>query len=52
VAELGTSSMTLAFEVWGEEFGEQPRSRAAHGSYVTVYVPGQHGQGSSPWPDS
>ncbi|MBE1594573.1 MULTISPECIES: acyl-CoA thioesterase [Streptomyces] len=49
---VGTSSMTFAFEVWGEEFRGRPRGRAAHGRYVTVHVGGDHREGaaSAPWP--
>jgi acyl-CoA thioester hydrolase len=43
--------MTFSFEVWGEEFEGRPRTRAAHGSYVTVHVAG-NGRQSSRWPDS
>ena len=38
VVELGTSSMTFGFEVWGEEFEQAPRVRAARGRYVTVHL--------------
>lgn len=50
---LGESSMTFAFEVWGEQFESRPRSRAAHGRYVTVHIRGSHSDGtasSTPWP--
>jgi len=52
VARVGRSSLTLAFEVWGEPHEGRPRTRAAHGSYVTVHVDGSHDTGvqSSPWP--
>ncbi|MGO4256040.1 acyl-CoA thioesterase [Marmoricola sp. RAF53] len=54
VTELGSSSMTFGFEVWGEEHGGRPRRRAARGSYVTVHVEQDHdhpdGARSSPWP--
>lgn len=46
---IGTSSMTFAYEVWGEAFDGRPRCRAAVGSYVTVHVPTGAGQ-SQPWP--
>jgi len=52
VARLGTSSMTFAFEVWGEAFEGAPRVRAARGNYTTVHLdrggptPGR----STPWP--
>ena len=52
VLELGTSSMTFGFEVWGEELDGSPRVRAARGRYVTVHLdrsgPGR--ASSSPWP--
>lgn len=52
---LGTSSMSFAFEVWGEAFNGGPRRRAAHGTYVTVHIdrghPHAEGARSSPWPD-
>jgi acyl-CoA thioester hydrolase len=52
VAELGTSSMTFDFEVWGEAFEGAPRERAARGRYVTVHLdrsgPGR--PSSAPWP--
>ncbi|MFM9587873.1 acyl-CoA thioesterase [Streptomyces scabiei] len=49
---IGTTSMTFAFEVWGEEFRGRPRGRAAHGRYVTVHIGGDHqgGAASAPWP--
>jgi acyl-CoA thioester hydrolase len=61
VERVGTSSLTLGFEVWGEERGDRPRRRAATGKYVTVHVPGgvagrdgQPHEGeqtrSAPWP--
>lgn len=52
VARLGTSSLTFAFEVWGEEHDGAPRRRAAAGSYVTVHAPGGHAEGARavPWP--
>jgi acyl-CoA thioester hydrolase len=52
VAELGTSSMTFVFEVWGEPFAGAPRVRAARGRYVTVHLD-RSGPGrptSAPWP--
>lgn len=52
VTELGTSSMTFAFEVWGEPFEGAGRVRAARGRYVTVHVD-RSGPGrpvSAPWP--
>lgn len=51
LAHVGTSSMRFEFEVWGEEHDGRPRRRAARGAYVTVHLPGEHGNGtSSPWP--
>ena len=52
LAELGTSSMTFVFEVWGEAFEGAPRERAARGRYVTVHLD-RSGPGrprSAPWP--
>ena len=52
VTELGTSSMTFAFEVWGEAFHGEARVRAARGRYITVHVD-RAGPGrpmSTPWP--
>ncbi len=59
VEQVGTSSLTLAFEVWGEEFEGRPRHRVAAGRYVTVHVPGGVGGNrnthdrprSEPWPE-
>jgi acyl-CoA thioester hydrolase len=54
LVHIGTSSMTFAFEVWGEAADGRPRQRAAAGRLVTVHVAGGHaGHGqlqSSPWP--
>lgn len=52
VARMGRSSLTFAFEVWGEEHEGSPRRMAASGSYVTVHVQGTHADGarSAPWP--
>ena len=53
VTELGTSSMTFGFEVWGEAFEGAERVRAAKGRYVTVHLD-RTGPGrptSAPWPD-
>lgn len=54
IARIGATSMTFTFEVWGEEFEERPRRRAAHGRYVIVHIEGDHadsgGAVSSPWP--
>jgi acyl-CoA thioester hydrolase len=51
VEQIGTSSMTFAYEVWGEAFEGRPRVRAAVGRYVTVHVPAGAEQ-SQPWPAS
>ncbi|MEU9448904.1 hotdog domain-containing protein [Streptomyces sp. NPDC048277] len=52
VVRIGTSSMTFAFKVWGEEFQGRPRARAAHGRYVTAHIGRDHASGavSVPWP--
>ena len=52
LVRVGTTSMTFRFEVWGEEFRDGPRRRAAHGSYVTVHIDRDHSNGASstPWP--
>ena len=54
VVQVGTASMTFAFEVWGEEFEGRPRRRAAAGRFVTVHISGDHAgetpARSSPWP--
>jgi acyl-CoA thioester hydrolase len=50
---VGGSSMTFAFEIWGEEFEGRPRTRAAFGRYVTVHIADTHSDGdvrSEPWP--
>ncbi|WP_188194763.1 acyl-CoA thioesterase [Nonomuraea sp. SYSU D8015] len=51
---IGTSSMSFAFEVWGEELPDRPRARAASGRYVTVHVGSGHDGDvparSAPWP--
>ena len=46
---IGTSSMQFAYEVWGGEFEGLPAARAAHGRYVTVYVP-EGADSGCPWP--
>jgi acyl-CoA thioester hydrolase len=53
LVDLGQSSMTFDFEIWGEPFRGRPRTRAAHGRYVTVHVTGQPSDEirSTPWPD-
>ncbi|WP_280709401.1 thioesterase family protein [Kitasatospora sp. GP30] len=51
VERIGTSSLTLRFEVWGEETDRHPRSLAAAGRYVTAYVPAGH-RSAVPWPDA
>ncbi|MEU1599290.1 thioesterase family protein [Streptomyces sp. NPDC005708] len=50
---IGTTSMTFAFEVWGEEFRGRPRRRAARGRYVTAHIDRDHlnGATSTPWPE-
>lgn len=54
LTQVGTTSMTWEFEVWGEEFRGRPRMRAAHGSYLTVHLGTGHDpdarSGSTPWP--
>jgi acyl-CoA thioester hydrolase len=52
VTAIGTTSMTFAFEVWGEPHGGRGRARAAHGSFVTVHLDRGHAAGASstPWP--
>lgn len=54
LARIGRSSMTFTFEVWGEPHQGRPRTRAAHGSYVTVHVTGQDSgdASSAPWPEA
>lgn len=59
VEHLGTSSLTIGFEVWGEPVADEARRRAAAGRYVTVHLPGGFGAGgeqpgadrpnSTPW---
>lgn len=52
VIELGRSSMTFGFEVWGEPFEGVERVRAAKGRYVVVHLD-RSGPGratSAPWP--
>lgn len=49
VERVGTSSLTLGFEVWGEPTGLRPRALAASGRYVTVHLPAGH-ESSVPWP--
>ncbi|MEV5012515.1 hotdog domain-containing protein [Streptomyces sp. NPDC055692] len=54
LVQIGTSSMTFAFELWGEPFEGRPRCRAAKGRYVTVHIEGDHSgrdpARSAPWP--
>lgn len=60
VERLGTTSLTIGFEVWGEPVADEPRYRAAVGRYVTVHLPGGFGASgggpgadrprSTPWP--
>jgi acyl-CoA thioester hydrolase len=47
---VGRSSMTFAFEVWGQEWADRPAARAAVGRFPTVHVP-QGAEGAEPWPD-
>jgi len=49
VERIGRSSLTFRFEVWGEEFDQQPRRLSASGRYVTVHVP-RGARESAPWP--
>ena len=49
VERIGRTSMTFSFEVWGEEFGGEPRALAAHGSFVTAHV-ARGAAAASPWP--
>ncbi|MDQ0754934.1 thioesterase family protein [Arthrobacter sp. B3I4] len=49
VEKIGGASMTFSFEVWGEEFGGEPRALAAHGSFVTAHV-ARGAKAASPWP--
>ncbi len=54
VAEVGSTSLTYEFEVWGGAFDGRDRGRAAKGRYVVVHLDeADHGAGaaSSPWPD-
>jgi acyl-CoA thioester hydrolase len=46
---MGTASATFSFEVWGEEWEQTPRVRAATGRFVTVHVP-TGSETSVPWP--
>lgn len=50
VERLGTSSMTLSFEVWGEEYRSTPRTLAATGQLVVAHVP-QGSDRATPWPE-
>lgn len=53
IDQIGRSSMTFGFEIWGQEFDGRPRARAAFGSYVTVHAVGTHSAGdvhAEPWP--
>ncbi|GAA2748787.1 MULTISPECIES: acyl-CoA thioesterase [Kitasatospora] len=49
VERVGTSSLTLRFEMWGEATDHHPRRLAATGRYTTAHVPAGH-TGSTPWP--
>lgn len=48
---IGRTSMTWSFEVWGEEFADTPRRRAARGRLVCVHVPAGEDR-ATPWPDA
>lgn len=50
VQKVGRASLTYWFELWGEEFEQRPRRRAASGKFVTVHVP-TGTEASTPWPD-
>jgi acyl-CoA thioester hydrolase len=53
VAAVGTTSATLAFEVWGEPHDGRARVQAAAGQYVVVHVdgpPAGRSTHSTPWP--
>lgn len=49
IVALGSASMTLEFEVWGDAFEGAPRRRAASGRLVSVHVP-LGTERSAPWP--
>lgn len=49
VERIGTSSLTFAFEVWGEAVEGQERRLAASGRYVTAHVP-RGTRRAAPWP--
>ncbi|MGP2439925.1 acyl-CoA thioesterase [Streptomyces sp. JW3] len=49
IEHVGTSSMTLRFEVWGEETAEHPRRLAASGRCTVAHVPAGADRGR-PWP--
>lgn len=55
IIDVGRTSLTFEFEMWGEEHNGRPRTRAAFGSYVTVHVPGglpgAIDSTAQPWPD-
>lgn len=51
VEKLGTASLTLSFEVWGEAHAGRPRALAASGIVVVVHVPFGERR-STPWPDA
>lgn len=52
IESIGTSSMTFAFEVWGEAHEGRRRRRVAKGRYVTVCVDNNDrgSPRSTPWP--
>nr|NLI50132.1 acyl-CoA thioesterase [Propionibacterium sp.] len=47
---VGRSSVTFAFEVWGEAHAGEPRRRAASGRVVAAHVPAG-AERALPWPD-
>lgn len=49
VEQVGRTSLTLGFEVWGGPTGAAP-SRSARGRYVTVHLDRASGV-ATPWPD-
>lgn len=49
VERIGSTSLTFAFEIWGEAFRANPRALAARGRYTVVHLPAGHST-SQPWP--
>lgn len=47
---VGRASVVYSFEVWGEEFGGEPRRRAASGRVVAAHVP-DGADRAAPWPE-